>query len=647
MKHRIILLVPALMALVAGLLVAAPSEAASYNAFLKSKSIAISTAGNGKVAISCHSKSTCKGKLRFLGSTKITSYSVPGNKTTYEKVAINDSSAANPHNGGQSVNGEYDRKTGVKLRIAESSPKKVTHDYTVTTETYKASQQITGTAQGVGGSQVSQLRVELLTVERGGNTRVKKFDDDLSDGYSFSVPLGTNNSPSDTFRLRISGKDQDGISRTWFWRGSDDQFTGGGRYLREASPIHATKTSNFDADFFYSSIRGSAETGTSVTVVGQPRSYSGGTAVRRELDFVGCANVFGETTATGGSYRIDFLPYSTTSADKRYMVSARKGSVDAWYGSPATERFGSCFDVQDYDYSRSNLLAIGGGASTVRNVVVTASDNEVYVDGRFSGFTGTSQGDRWLRLREKVPGVPILDAPVVAERSANSAGNGLFSDVPPGKYYVEIARRTGCSDWYPSRFADNGAYFKGIDRTSEKWKAFRTLFSLNSGFRAIARNASPNPAGKAQEKKPSGYAGWMYRGFCKANGAGSYVTVNVTDTGNSGADQKRISVTTLKGATVRGRVTRTGGRTNKEMMVRLSSTDGKRVIRTAISNGSGSFTVTGLPSGRWTISVNPDSWRGIGRSFSGKHSISVTRGKSYSVGTLRFSGNERDSSSTD
>ncbi|AWB92697.1 carboxypeptidase-like regulatory domain-containing protein [Aeromicrobium chenweiae] len=637
MKHRIVLLGPALVTLVAGLLIATPADAAGTTATLKSKTIAISSKGDGKVAIACRSKHTCKGKLRVLGSTKVTSYSVRGKKTAYARVSLNDSSTANPYNGGQSVNGEYKRKTGVTLRIAETSPKKRTHDSKVTTETYKPSQQITGTAKGVGGSKVSQLRVELLTVVRGGNTLVKKFDNDLSDGYSFTIPLGANNSPSATYRLRITGKDQDGIARSWFWRGTDGKFTGGGRYINEASAVQATKNSDFNADFHFSSIQGDAPTGTSITAVGNPRTF-GGASVRRELDYVGCANVFGETAARDGRYRIDFLPYDKTSADKRYMISARRGSVDAWYGR-TSERFGSCFDVQNYKYSRSNLIALNGSTPTTRDASVGANGNSLYVDGTFSGFKPTAQGDRWLRLREKVPNMPILDAPVVAERAANGAGNGVFTNVAPGTYWVEIGRRTGCSDWYPSRYSNNRAYFKGGDRASERWKSFRTLGSLpggkNSGLEGTARHVRPNPAGKAQEKKPSGRAGWMYRSVCGARGAGAYKTVSIRGTGNG---QKRVGITSAKGATVRGRITRTGGRTNKEMMVRLSSIDGKRVIRTTITDGSGRFSVVGLPSGRWTIAVNTDSWRGIGRTFAGKHAVSVKRGKSYSVGTLRFKG---------
>ncbi|MFI5428192.1 carboxypeptidase-like regulatory domain-containing protein [Aeromicrobium sp. UC242_57] len=128
----------------------------------------------------------------------------------------------------------------------------------------------------------------------------------------------------------------------------------------------------------------------------------------------------------------------------------------------------------------------------------------------------------------------------------------------------------------------------------------------------------------------------MYRSHCKANGAGKYVKVNVSDTGSSYT--KSVSLTSSKGAKVSGRVTRTGGRTNKEILVRLSSTDGVRVLRTAMTDGAGRFTVSGLPSGNWSVAVNSDSWRGIGRAFKGRHSIRVTAGKSYSVGTLQFRG---------
>lgn len=637
MKYRGVLLVPTVTAVVAGLLVASPAEAASRSAVMKSPSVTISSTGKGKVAIQCKSSSTCRGTLRFGGSTVSTKYAVRGKKIAYVPVAVRAGDSANPHRGGTSRNGQYFYKAGQKLRVSETSPKKATTTYTVTTETRVARQAITGLIRGIDGSHVSGIRVELLRLLRGGNTEVVNFANGLSSGdrYTFTVPLGDNNSPSGVFRLRISAKDQGGISRAWYWRGSDNNAAGGGRYLGEASVVRATKLSDFNADFLYSSISGSAPAGTTLTAVSPPKSYRGGATVTRELDFVGCGNAFGETKASSsGQYRIDFLPYKA--GDRRYMVSARRGSVEAWYGRPASERFGSCFDVGNYAYSASNLIALNSTAPTDRDVDVTASGIDIVARGSFSGFAPTEQGDRWIRLRERVPGVPILDAPVVAERLGNSGGDARFSDVPPGRYWVELGRRTGCSDWYPSRFPNNTAYFKGLDRGAERWKAFRKLSDLPSGFRAIARSADPNPATDAQNKVKSGSRGWMYRTHCRANGAGKAVAVDVRDTGSSYS--KTVSLTSSKGASVRGRVTRTKGRTNQEIMVRLSSTDGVRVLRTAMTDGAGRFTVSGLPSGNWAIAVNSDSWRGIGRAFKGRHTIRVKAGRSYSVGTLQFNG---------
>lgn len=635
MKYRGVLLLPTLGAVVAGLLVASPAEAASHKTYLRSKNIAISSSGKGKVAIACKSSRTCKGTLRFGGSSKTTKYSVPGKQTVYRPVALGLGDSANPHRGGTSKNGQYFYKNRQKLQIVETSPKKASTTYSVTTETLKSRQQITGVVQAVGGSQVSGIRVELLRLVRGGNTNVVDFANDLSNGsrYKFSVPLGANNSPSGQFRLRISAKDQNGISRTWFWRGSDAAPTGGGRYLSESSPVQANKKSAFDADFRYSSIRGTAPSGTMVTAVAPARSYKGGRNVTRELDFVGCGNAYGETTASSGTYRIDFLPYRA--GERRYMVSARRGSVDAWYGRTG-ERFGSCFDVGNYAYSTANLIDLNGSAPATRDVQVSASGIDITVDGSFAGFSPTEQGDRWIRLRERAPGVPILDAPVVAERLANSNANGRFSNVPPGNYWVELGRRTGCSDWYPSRYPNNAAYLNGQDRGAERWKAFRKLSDLPSGLRTKARAANPNPATNTQNKVKSGSRGWMYRSHCRAVGAGKYVAVSVRDTGSSYT--KSVALRAAKGASVSGRVVRLGGRTNKEILVRLSSTDGVRVLRTAMTDGSGRFTVSGLPSGNWSVAVNSDSWRGIGRAFKGRHSVRVKAGKHYSVGTLRFNG---------
>ncbi len=138
----------------------------------------------------------------------------------------------------------------------------------------------------------------------------------------------------------------------------------------------------------------------------------------------------------------------------------------------------------------------------------------------------------------------------------------------------------------------------------------------------------------AKQGKSSGKAGWMYRGYCKAYGEGTVNSLTVSPTSAS----SKTTSTNDKGAIVRGHVSRTGGRTNKEMMVRLSNSGGTIVLRTDFTDSSGNFYIAGLASGKYTISVNSDSWRGIGRTFSGKHSITVKRGHTYSAGTLKFKG---------
>lgn len=500
-------------------------------------------------------------------------------------------------------------------------------------------QQITGSVTGLGANLASDIRVELVKDLRGGNTKIVKGQDVRSNGgtFSLSVNLRSKGKPSEPYRLRIRGTDQNGVTRSWYWRGKNGRPSGGGAHLRDSSVIRATKYGPFRANFTYASISGSTAPGAEVTVASPPPSYGGGRDVLRELDIPSCANYFGVTRADGsGAYTVGFLPV-TGSTNNRYLVGVRHGSTKAWYGK-TDQRFGSCYDATSYKKSRSNLLALTGPV-TGKVLSASASGNTVKIKARYaSSYKPTAQGDRWIRLREKVPGVKILDAPVVAEGAANGAGVRSFSNVRPGRYWVEVGRRTGCSDWYPSKYTNNNKYFKGMDRGSERWKSFRRLRDLpgnaKRGFERVARTADPNPArGAEQNRIPRGYAGWMYRGYCKALGAGTISTVTV-----SGSDRTITKTTSRnkRGAVVKGRVTRTGGRTNKEIMVRLSSSAGTRVIRTDLTDGSGTFYVAGLPSGRWTISVNSDSWRGIGRDFSGRHSITVKAGKGYNVGTLRF-----------
>jgi hypothetical protein len=497
------------------------------------------------------------------------------------------------------------------------------------------SQIITGTVSGPGGAgSVGPTRVELISVVRGGNTKVVRFANNVPDGgsYTFSVPLnGTKNKTSRPYRLRIVASSVGGEARSWYWKGTNNVAKGGGRHLRDGSAVKATRNGPFRADFRYSSLSGTAPAGTQLTVAGAPGSYSGGREARRELDIAGCGNVFSTATASNGTYRFDFLPFRP--GDRRYMIGARLNGETRW-----NNQFGSCFDVQEYRYSRSNMIALDQGGTTY-NVAVGASGNHLTVKSSFRGLKPTAQGDRWVSVREAAPRTAILDSPIVAQKQASGNGRTTFYNLPPGRYHVELGRRTGCADWYPSRYTNNNAYFNGLDRGSERWKTFSYLGKLpgnkNRGLEMLARRANPNPATDSEQgKKPRGGKGWMYRLHCKALGAGQVKTIDISGVGTG---ERRTSLTSKRGGIVKGHVSRTPGRTNKEMMVTLSSKDGKRVLRTDMTDGKGNFYVAGLAPGRYQISVNADSWRGIGRAFKGRHFVTVKAGRTRNAGNLRFS----------
>ncbi|MEV7396741.1 carboxypeptidase-like regulatory domain-containing protein [Aeromicrobium sp. NPDC092404] len=637
MKLRLTALLFAIPALVAGLLVTSPAEAASNNASVRTKSIAVypsGTVGAGKVLVKCSSSQTCKGTLQFTddtGNPYKRSYSVRGRSSAYVTVLMHKSAPMYPYTTANSVDrGDYRDVRNVRLTINESSPSNSKpRTYTdIITETKLTKQQISGTVASVGGSgNMSDLRVELVRVVRGGNTQLVGSRDVTEGGsYSFDVALGVNNAPSSVYRVKIRGVDKDDEARSWYYRGADGTPAGGGRYLRDATPVQARKAGNYDAHFRYASILGNAIANAQVTIAAPPPSFSGNSLSLRELDYPRCADVFGHTTASGtGAYRVDFLP-ATTSTNNRYMVGLKSpgGSVEVWYGEGSTP-YGSCYDATKYAYSKGNLLTLASSRN-LGSQQVRSSNLNMTVQAKYSSRFKPTASDRWIRIREKVPGVQILDAPVVAELQAGSSNSRLFTDLPQGTFWIEVGRQTGCSDWYASRYPDNRAYFSGPDRGAERWKTVSGKYaeyqkSYDMGFKP--------------KTPPSGYKGWMYRAYCKAYGTGVY-----TYRSTSGYDNNYEAnmATNGKGAIVKGRVSRSGGRTNKEMLVRLSSTDGKRVLRTDYTDSSGNFYIAGLPSGNWTISVNSDSWRGIGRTFTGKHSIRVSAGGTYSAGTLRFKG---------
>ena len=638
MKLRLPALLLALPAVLFGTLVAIPAEASTYDVAVSTKIIAINTSGLGKVSVKCWATKTCKGRLSFNStSTRTRTYSVPAGATRTVEVAVRTSEAAYPWTGGTAL-GDVFYKNAV-LVVNQDYPRDKTRTYGVKTETLLPYQQLKGAVQGPDGHEATGVKVELVRTIRGGNTQVVRTAEipDTGGNYSFNVALGTNNTSSAPYKLRISGHDSDGTFRSWYYRGGDGGASGG-RYLDEGSTIRVNKLGDYDANFSYGSIAGTVTDSINggsaeVTVAAPPPVYSTNYKTLREYDFPSCGNIYGKTTSSSsGAYRIDFLPLYA--GVPRYMVRASSAGVETW-NTPngGGTGFGSCLDVVDYgSRTAANLLSIPtAGSQLVYNPQVKLSGNSVNIDGAFSGFSPTT-GDRYVTLREKIPGIPVLSSPVVARGSVNTSGNAsgtsALKNVPPGKYWVEMGRRTTCSAWYPSVYPDNNAYFSGEDRGAERWKTVAGKYP---------EYTKSYDMGYVAKTPPSGYKGWMYRGYCKALGAGTYDnTLNLDST--LGQTKTVVTHTVRKGAIVRGHVSRAGGKTNKELMVRLSSSDGKRVIRTDLTDSSGNFYVAGLPSGTWTISVNSDSWRGIGRTFTGKHSISVTAGHSYSAGTLRFKG---------
>jgi hypothetical protein len=125
----------------------------------------------------------------------------------------------------------------------------------------------------------------------------------------------------------------------------------------------------------------------------------------------------------------------------------------------------------------------------------------------------------------------------------------------------------------------------------------------------------------------------MYRDVCLANSSGMYRLVS-----SMSGTPALAEATLKKGATISGHVSRAGGKSNKEMLVSAYSTGGVLVMRSAYTNSRGDFKIRGLASGNYRILVNGDSWRGIGRNFTGAHTKRVSAGNAYSVGTLRFTG---------
>ncbi len=305
--------------------------------------------------------------------------------------------------------------------------------------------------------------------------------------------------------MKLRAVDSNNRHLEWWWRGTSNNTAGGSRYLREANSVYSTKD-GFVAPINWGTISGTVQAGRDVRVYAPPSSFSGGTAVRRELDVPSCANVFGEDEANSlGAYSIPFLPYD--SGVKNYTVMTKVGDDQVWLGNGA-ERFGSCHAVLDYRFSRSNLIALNGNLPN-QNLTAPAPHETTNVKARFSGYNPTVF-DEYVRIREKVPGLAVLDTPVVAQGGTGSDHEKAFS-LPYGQYWVEVGRRTGCSSWYPSRLLQQ----QGLLQRRRPWCRDMevlpsTLASLpgnaTSGLErvAIAYGATYAKQGKCRAARPAG-----------------------------------------------------------------------------------------------------------------------------------------------
>ena len=606
------------------LLVAVPStaQAATSGLAVSHGTVAVETV-NGKrvvyVPARCLGKKTCKGSAQLVGSgTGSGAYSIGAGKSGFLTVPAGTYAPTGVTSSGQITATMTVKRTGLST---------VTRTMTLEKRIYsrRILARVDGPSAGIRDVQVSIWSVSGLR-----STRNRTLDTVPGGTVDFGISrLGRNNVPLTSYRLSISAVVQ-GVEQEWFWRGSTTGSgfaDGGGGWVRDASVVRVNKANDVLATFGYGTVTGrltgTGARGASVRVLIPPPSYPASTSDRRNLDVPYCANEFGAADVVDGTYSVPFVPRAD--GDRaRYMVafepsgSTRGGVIVA--GGRVVD---SCQAALDYRRDFSGLLTFRGGADELAVPAVGTEDDQyrLTVDG--TSVKGGTSADRWTSLREYAPGRKILDSPVIAAGTADSAVRRAFT-VRAGTYWVEVGRRTGCSAWYPSIYPNNYLYHKGGERANERWK---TVAGAKYEYYQSVLHGFP----KAGRTPPKGYKGWMYRDVCKAVGAGKYALVKVSGS-------KTVKLTVPTGGTISGKVTRAGGKTNKEMLVTAYSTDGTKVLRSAYTGKSGGFVIRGLASGSYKIVVNADSWRGISRTFSGKHSVTAKAGKNVSVGTLRFAG---------
>lgn len=580
------------------------------------------SAGNHKVLVkaSCSGSSTCRGHATIAGQRSFYKwpYSIAAGRTGYLTVYWL-SGQTNPTGVGGSG-------LARSLRVYPSggTPK----DSALTLEKRVASHDVVGTVDGPSAG-LSDVRASLWRYSGLTSERIRTVD--VAGGsYDLGpVALGINNENATPLKVSFSAV-IDGVRREWFWRGdstgNSGNSAGGGRTLAEGTAVVVRKYADFQADLLHTTVSGrlTGAPNRPVRALATPRVKPTRATDLRGMDEPGCANVFAEdTTDAEGDYVLRFLPRSSTPSRSWMVGYEDSGASRAGFIGASGTQWSSCAAVLKYTATAADDDLIDVASTPTVNATVGAGERRIRVYS--SSPTRLAAQDTYTSLRHYVPGTRILDAPVVTASHSNTSGYSGFTGLRPGKYWVERGRRVQCSAWYPSIYKDNYAYHQG-DRATERWK---TVNGAKYEYWTSVLNGFPREG----RTPPRGYKGWMYRDACRTVGTGDYELVNVM---NVSDDDVRMS--TAKGATISGRVTRTGGRTYKEMMVSVYSTGGILVMRSAYTGSSGTFVIRGLPSGNYRIGVNLDSWRGIGRTFSGPKTKRVTAGKSYSVGTLKFNG---------
>lgn len=576
------------IATMSSVLVAVPANAA--NTFVISSSrVAMSNSGTGKVWVQCKSKKTCTGKVWATGHVhEAQKFSVAANKAAY---------------------------VNFKMTAWKSLPLDGTGGRPVTLNAHNAAQKVSvlepvkqatirGSVTRHSGPAISELEVQLWQVgTRNRLSSVKRISVTEGGNFSFTVPTGANNSTSAKYKVQIIGK-QNNTRRTWWWTGTNGTFTGGSMHSGNSTTFSVARNSsnNFDhvANFNYSSVKGRITNGgagvanTEVTLYARPTTWPKTAAGMKDLDVISCADIVGRVkTNSSGNYDIGFVPVTS---NRVYIVK----SEDSWWNN---ER-GTCHAAVNYRNASNGAstpwLELVGTSATTKDLQEDKSSTLVEVS--VSGYQGTAASknvDKYVTIREYATGRSVLSSDIVYQGMPSASGKYWLA---PGRYWFETGRRQGCSATYDSRFKDNSGYLKG-DRANEAWKA---------------KNYK------------------MTREHCRAYSTGAYKQVNILNDG-AGSTQT-VGLANAKGGTVKGKLTGPTKKSYVEVLIRVSNTNGSSVYRTAMTDGSGNFNVTGLASGTYSVRVNSDSWRGINRAFSGKKTVKVTAGKTTSIGKLTFKG---------